>query len=178
MKTNQVFLCKMTSTLPCIIKCYIYVCMGLPWWLRWQSACSMGDLDSIPGLGRCPREGNGNPFQYSCLDNPMDRGAWQDTVHGVTRNWTGLSDFISLHFTSLHFTSLHMGVSGSYWCFPSDSDAKESAPVQETRVRSPGQEDPLEKGVATHSSILAWRIPWTKEPCGLQSMGLQRIGHN
>ena len=49
--------------------------------------------------------------------------------------------------------------------------------MQETRVRSLGQEDPLEKGMSTHSSILAWRIPWTEEPGGLQSMGLQRVGH-
>ena len=50
--------------------------------------------------------------------------------------------------------------------------------VQETRVQSLGQEDPLEKGMATQSSILAWRIPWTEEPSGLQSMGSQRVGHN
>ena len=50
--------------------------------------------------------------------------------------------------------------------------------MQETWVQSLGQEDPLEKGLATHSSILAWRIPWTKEPGGLQSMGSQRLGHN
>ena len=50
--------------------------------------------------------------------------------------------------------------------------------VQETRVQSLGQEDPLEKGMATLSSILAWRIPWTEEPGGLQSMGWQRIGHD
>ena len=49
--------------------------------------------------------------------------------------------------------------------------------MQETQVRSLGWEDPLEKGMATHSSILAWRVPWTKEPGGLQSMGLQRVGH-
>ena len=48
----------------------------------------------------------------------------------------------------------------------------------ETRVRSLGQEDPLEKEVATHSSILAWRIPWSEEPGRLQSMGLQRVGHD
>ena len=48
----------------------------------------------------------------------------------------------------------------------------------ETRVRSLGQEDPLEKGMATHSNILAWRIPWTEEPGGVPSMGSQRIGHN
>jgi len=50
--------------------------------------------------------------------------------------------------------------------------------VQETQVQSLGQEDPLEKGMATHSSILAWRIPWTEEADGLQSMGSQRIGHD
>ena len=49
--------------------------------------------------------------------------------------------------------------------------------VQETQVRSLGQEDPLEKGMTTHSSILPWRIPWTEEPGGLQSMGSQRVGH-
>ena len=50
--------------------------------------------------------------------------------------------------------------------------------VQETCVRSLGQEDPLEKEMAAHSSILAWRIPWTEEPGGLQSMGSQRVGHD
>ena len=49
--------------------------------------------------------------------------------------------------------------------------------VQETQVQFLDQEDPLEKGMGTHSSILAWRIPWTEEPGGLQSMGLQRLGH-
>ena len=48
-------------------------------------ACSAGDLGSIPGLGRSPGEGNNNPLQYSCLENPMGRGAWRATVHGVTR---------------------------------------------------------------------------------------------
>ena len=61
------------------------------------SASSVGDLGSIPGLGRSPREGNGNPLQYSCLENPMDAGAWWVTVHGVTKGWTRLSDFTSLH---------------------------------------------------------------------------------
>ena len=60
------------------------------------SACNAGDLGSIPGLGRSPGEGNGNPLQYSCLENPMDRGAWWAIVHGVTKSWTGLSDFTLL----------------------------------------------------------------------------------
>ena len=50
-----------------------------------ESACSAGDPGLIPGLGRSPREGNGNPLQYSCLENPMDRGTWWATVHVVTR---------------------------------------------------------------------------------------------
>ena len=50
-----------------------------------QSTCNVGDPGSIPGSERSPGEGNGNPLQYSCLENPMDRGAWQDTVHGVAR---------------------------------------------------------------------------------------------
>ena len=51
-----------------------------------SSAYNVGDLGSIPGLGRFSGEGNGNPLQYSCLGNPMDRGAWRATVHGVTKN--------------------------------------------------------------------------------------------
>jgi len=49
-----------------------------------ESACNLGDPSLIPGLGRSPREGNGNPLQYSCLENSMDRGAWQAIGHGVT----------------------------------------------------------------------------------------------
>ena len=56
------------------------------------SACSAGYLGSIPGSERSPGEGNGNPLQYSCLKNSMDRGAWQAIVHGVAKSWTQLSD--------------------------------------------------------------------------------------
>ena len=56
-----------------------------------QSACNVGDLGLIPELGRFPGEGNGNPFQDSCLENPMDRGAWRAIVHGVANNGTRLS---------------------------------------------------------------------------------------
>ena len=55
---------------------------------------------------------------------------------------------------------------------------KKMPAVQESQVQSLGWEDPLDKGMATHLSILAWRIPWTEEPGGLQSMGSQRVGHN
>ena len=50
------------------------------------------DAGSIPGSGRSPKGGHGNPLQYSCLENPMDRGAWQATVYGVAKSWTQLSD--------------------------------------------------------------------------------------
>ena len=82
-------------------------------------------------------EGNGNPIQYSCLENPMDGGAWWATVLGVTKSQTRLSDFT---FT-FHFHA-------------------------------------LEKEMATHSSVLAWRIPGTTEPGGLPSMGSHRVGHD
>ena len=62
------------------------------------SACNAGDLGSIPGSGRSPGEGNGNPLQYSCLENPMDGGAWWATIHGVAKSRTRLSDFTSLCF--------------------------------------------------------------------------------
>ena len=100
-----------------------------------ESACNAGDPSLIPGSGRSPGEGNGNPLQYSCLENPMDRGAWWATVHGVTKSWTQLRDY-----------------------------QKDLPTMQETQVQSLGWEDLLEKEMATHSSILAWRIPWTGEP--------------
>ena len=63
--------------------------MGPPRWLMGkESDCNArdaGDVGSIPGSGRFPGEGNGNPFQYSCLENPMDGGAWWATIHGVTK---------------------------------------------------------------------------------------------
>ena len=62
-----------------------------------ESACSAGDLGSIPGSRRSPGEGNGNPLQYSCLENPMDGGAWWAPAQGVTKSPTRLSDFT--HFT-------------------------------------------------------------------------------
>ena len=82
-------------------------------------------------------EGNGTPLQYSCLENPMDGGAWWASVHGVATSRTWLSDFT---FT-FHFHA-------------------------------------LEKEMATHSSVLAWRIPGTGEPGGLPSVGSHRVGHD
>ena len=59
------------------------------------------DASSVPGSGRPPGEGNGNPLQYSCLENPMDGGVWWATVHGVAKSWTRMSDFTLLHFNVL-----------------------------------------------------------------------------
>ena len=64
------------------------------------------------------------------------------------------------------------------WAFLEAQMVKNLPAMQDTQVQSLGWEDPLEKEMAAHSSILAWRIPWTKEPGGLQSMGLQRVGHS
>ena len=62
-----------------------YVPDGLPWWFcSKESACHAGDADLILGLGGSPEEGYGNPLQYSCLGNPMNRGAWWATIHGIT----------------------------------------------------------------------------------------------
>ena len=67
--------------------------MGPPQWLGGKEfAFNAGDVDSIPGLGRSLGEGNGNPLEYSCLENPMDGGAWWATVHGVAKSRTRLSD--------------------------------------------------------------------------------------
>ena len=82
-------------------------------------------------------EGNGTPLQYSCLENPMDRGAWWAAVRGFAKSQTRLSDFtLTFHFHA------------------------------------------LEKEMATHSSVLAWRIPGMAEPGGLPSMVSHRVGHD
>ena len=91
----------------------------------------------LVGVAALFGEGNGTPLQYSCLENPMDGGAWWAAVHGVVKSRTRLSDFT---FT-FHFHA-------------------------------------LEKEMATHSSVLAWRIPGTGEPGGLPSMGSYRVGHD
>ena len=69
-----------------------YIFAGLPWWLSGkESAYNIGDLDLIPKPGRSPGEGNGNPLQYSGLENPMDEGPWRTAVQGVTKSQMQLS---------------------------------------------------------------------------------------
>ena len=102
------------------------------------SSCSeQGLLSSCGAPATHCGEGDGTLLRYSCLENPMDGGAWWAAVHGVAQSQTRLSDFT---FT-FHFHT-------------------------------------LEKEMATHSSVRAWRIPGTGEPGGLPSMGLHRVGHD
>ena len=88
------------------------------------SACNAGDLGLIPGLGRSPGERNGYPLQYSCLENPLDGGAWWATVHGVAKNRTRLSDFVSSTYfcvdTSEYVVLCLVTLSGLTLCDPMD----------------------------------------------------------
>ena len=88
-----------------------------------ESSCSVGDLVLTPGLGRSPGEGHGYPLQYSCLENPMDRGAWRATVHGVAKSRTGLCSF-HLHL-GLYLSKAKRGKMGSrrQWATPSRREA-------------------------------------------------------
>ena len=101
------------------------------------SAGNAGDPGSIPELGRSPGEGNSNPLQYSCLENPVDRGAWQATVHGVAKSQTILSDFTSLHLRGARDS--HNGEKLRQGCTPHEQQqglsAKQSRP-------SPGENEP------------------------------------
>ena len=79
-----------------------------------EFTCNVGDLGLIPGLGRSPAEGNGYPLQYSCLENSMDRGTWQATVHGVSQSWTRLSNF-HFHFLPVHCSFLDNSPEVTIW---------------------------------------------------------------
>ena len=102
------------------------------------SACNVGDLGSISGSGRSPGEGNGNPLQYSCMENSMDRGAWQATVHGIKKSQTQLRDLIIkvyLSFMSFEeenhrktiFSTHYQGYTVAARCITVDTDLFRSA---------------------------------------------------
>ena len=148
-----------------------------------ESACNVGNLGDIglrPVLGRSPGKGNGTPLQYSCLKNPMDRGVWQTTVQRAAKSQTWLSNeahdgiYIYIYIHTHIQNRLPIYIDNIYiWFSPGGSMVK-NPPAKEMWVWSLGQEDPLEKEMATHSSILAWEIPSTEEPGGLQSTGWQK----
>ena len=115
-----------------------------------------GDTGFIPGSERSPGGGRGNPLLYSCLENPMDRGAWWAMVHRVAKSWTREHTHTHLHTPGKSFFI-------KIFSFPGGSDGKESACNAGDLGSVPELGRSLEKGTATHSSILAWRIPWTEE---------------
>ena len=80
-----------------------------------ESASNAGDLGSIPRLGREPGEGNGNPLQHYCLENPMDR-VLRATTHGITKSWTGLSNFHFLYMVNFHLMFAPTTILHIYYC--------------------------------------------------------------
>ena len=213
------------------------------------SACNAGDLGSIPGLGRSPGEGNSNPLQYSCLENPMDRGVWWAIVHGVAKSWTQLSDFtfILVHTRHLAYINLFnppsiptretLSLSPFYrpgnwgqvvwqlakgrqlWVVKQNQNpgslqnlrfylshtdivltlstiytmARKCGFPAGTRGKEPACQCRRHKRHRFHPWVgkIPWRrawqptpvflpgeSPWTEEPGRLQSIGLQRVGHN
>ena len=109
-------------------------------------------MGSIPGSGRAPGGGNRNPLQYSCLGNPINRGDWWATVHGVTR----------VELDSVTKQQFLLQVFMASWASLVAQTVKNLPAVRETWVQFLGWEDPLEEGIATHSSILSWRIPMNR----------------
>ena len=115
-------------------------------------------------LGRSPGEENGNLLQYSCLE--------KFSIEML--NYNGSSVTLNHAIKTFVGTSLRV----QFWASQVTQTAKRLPTMWETQVRSLGWEDPLEKEIATHSSVLAWRIPGTEEPSGLLSMGSHRVGHD
>ena len=145
-----------------------------------ESACNAGDPGSIPGSGRSAGEGKGYPLQYPGLENSMDC-----IVHGVAKGQTRLSDF---HFYFVAYCSIEgSGTPLQYSCLenPMDGGAWWAAVHGVARSRTRLSDftftfhfHELEKEMATHSSVLAWRIPGMGEPGGLPSLGSHRVGHD
>ena len=131
-------------------------------------------------------EGNGTPLQYSCLENPMDGGAWWAAVHEVANSQTRLSDYtFTFHFHALEKEmATHSSVLA--WRIPGMGEPGELPSMGSHRVGHDWSD--LAAAAATEgygnqywpirSSILAWRIPRTEEPGGLLSMGSHRVGHD
>ena len=124
----------------------------------------------------------GNVISGSSAFSKSSLNTWKFSVHVLLK--PGLEN-VEYYFASV-WNECHCTVIWTFfgiaflwgWIFPVVQTVKNLPAMQETRVQSLGQEDPPEKGIAIHSSILAWRIPWMEEPGRLQSIGLQRVGHD
>ena len=129
-----------------------------------ESACNAGDQGLILGLGRSPRDGNGNPLQYSCLENPVDRGAWWASVHGVAQSWTWLKR-LSVHACIGERNGNPLQCS----CLenPRDRGAWWAA------IYGVAQSQTWLKRHSSSSQFSSWKILWPQEPGGLQSIGSQ-----
>ena len=194
------------------------------------SAGDVRDVSSVSESGRSSGGGCGNPFQYFCLENPMDRGAWQAIVQKVTKSWTWLKQLTQHSTVEIFYQTAHSQIAIRHtrlmtpkmwlvagateelsfkffefkfkcklplWVMAmilSSADTDHQFPdswlntflaslvpqmVKNLQCSDPGLisgwEDPLEKEMATYSSVLAWRIPWTEEPGALWSRGSQRV---
>ena len=148
---------------------------------RWKRGFSDGFYVALVVASWKDGEGNGNPLQYSCLENAVDRGAWWAAVHGVTKSRTRLSNFtFTFHFHALEKEmSTHSIVLA--WRIPGTGEPGELPSMGSHRVGHDWNDlaaGKTENAMAPHSSTLAWKMPWTEEPGGLQSMGLLRVGHD
>ena len=119
-----------------------------------ESVCNAGDLGLIPGLGRSPEDGNGYPLQYSGLENSIRGG----------------------NGTPLQYSCLENPMDGGAWWAAVHGVTKSRTRLSDFTFTF--HLHALEKEMATHSSVLAWRIPGMGEPVGLPSMGSHRVGHD
>ena len=151
-------------------------CEGLPRWHSGrESTCQCGRRrrgEFDPGAGEIPWRGNDSPLQYSHLENPMDRGAWQATVQRVGCDWSPepLKKEMATHSSTLAWRILWTEEPGGLLSMGSQRVGHNWSDLACVHA--------LEKAMATHSSVFAWRIPGTGEPGVLPSVGLQRVGHD
>ena len=140
------------------------------------SAYNVGDLGSIPGSGRSPGEGNGNPLQYSCLENPIDRGAWWAAVHGVAKSRTQLSDFTSLYFFFIIILVLYYYLSTKK--IPKDLCLKQThthISLSHTHIMLSGFFKPLD---LFQSVKLGKHHAWMSLTCFYQELFLESSSHS
>ena len=127
---------------------------------RLKLLCNVGDLGSIPGLGRSPGEGNGNLLQYSCLENPMDGGAWWATGHRVTESWTWLSDFTNFFRKTKSIGDVYMQKEfvGRKWLMWSWRPANPKSQCGQTAWRLWRGDGSKSEGSLLENSLFLWLV--------------------